>query len=183
MVVLLPLWKWTVHCIWKKMFDVTRRAIWTYSFPSSFLIFLHDLKSSTEVTFVKYVGQFAECMSICTSSHLEMSEFLSFIGRWSVVNGLTPNPSKYKPVNFRLRHEQLPNTLFESHKTHTIGDSLMKTKSKVIHLGVGFYIDLSRSSRVLLLSKIFSVLLHKEAARFWSYSTFTLTIHRFWNIT
>ncbi|KAH9581713.1 hypothetical protein MS3_00000625 [Schistosoma haematobium] len=94
------------------------------------------MSSSTENTFVKYADGLTVCMPISTSSHpIEMSEFLSRIEWWSVVKGLIPNTSKCQAVNFVMRHEQHPNTIFGSHNACVIGDSLINTVLKVNYHG------------------------------------------------
>ncbi|VDO54239.1 unnamed protein product [Schistosoma margrebowiei] len=119
-----------------------------------FSFFLHDLPSSTENTFVKYADDLNVCMPISSSLHpMEMNEFLSRIDCWSVSNVLILNPSKCQDVNFSMRHERNLNTIFRSHNSCTIVDSLKNTVSKVNYLGVTFSSDFSWSSHVLLLSK------------------------------
>lgn len=82
---------------------------------------------------------------------LETNEFLFLIDRQSVVNDL--NPSKHPTVNFSLRNEQPSNTLLVPHRVCTTVDSVIKTVSKFIYLGVSFSFDHSWSFHVLLLSK------------------------------
>lgn len=71
----------------------------------------------------------------------------------SLNDSLTLYPSKYQTVNVSRRHEEHLSTLLEPHKACTIGDSVLKTVSKVIYLCIGFYFGLSWSSYVLLISK------------------------------
>lgn len=109
-----------------------------------FYDFFRDLLSSTEKTFVKDADDLTVCTMILTYLHtFKMNEFLSLIELWSVVNGLTPSPSMCQTVNFSLTYEQHLNTLLEPHKDGTIGDSSIKTFSKVIYLSVIFSSDLS----------------------------------------